>query len=111
MGMRRFPTADPAPPPRRRPAPRAQGPKARDLIGLHGWVDDEQGNRTLLGRHVLVDADHDLLLLLDRALGSPGALLDLPLEEPRLDRLERAAHPVDLPDERAGALHEPGRQR
>ena len=48
---------------------------------------------------------------LDRALRPPGALLDLALEEPRLDRLERAAHRVDLPDESAGAVHESRRQR
>ena len=57
----------------------------------------------------LVDADDDALAGLDGGLEAVGGLLDLALDEPGLDRGDRAAELVDPLDQLAGALLELGR--
>ena len=73
-------------------------PHPRDLIALELRVDRRDLDRRLVGDREVVDADHDALLLLDRALVLVRAPLDLLLDEAALDRGDHAALRLDLVD-------------
>src|SRR5262245_14098916 len=67
----------------------------RQLRAGGGLVDVEDLDRRLVLLHEVVDADDDFLLPLDGLLEAVGALGDLLLREPALDRLDHPAHLVD----------------
>src|SRR5262249_49655694 len=68
----------------------------RELFIGRRFVDVQNLDRRLVLLHEVVDADDDLLAALHRLLKPVCALRDLLLRITALDRLDHAAHPVDL---------------
>src|SRR5262249_38165541 len=89
-------------------ARRADLTHARDPPPLQFRIDAQRvdpssflgsvGETTLRLVRVSVHADHDALARVDPLLRGVGGVLDLALDEPRLDRRERAAQRVDAID-------------
>src|SRR5581483_8280021 len=70
--------------------------EALHLAPLDLGIDLEERDRGLPLRGVRVDPDDELLLPLDLLLEAEGRLGDLALGIPALDRLDHAAHRLDL---------------
>src|SRR4051794_8378956 len=80
-------------------APRAHPCGALELAPLPLGVDPQELDPLLLGLLEAVDADDHALARLDLARVAERGLLDLALDEPRLDRRHRAAELVDARDQ------------
>ena len=76
-----------------------------DLLGEHrGVVDVEHVDELGVGDLVLVDADDDLLALIDAGLAASSGLFDAELGHAGLDGLGHAAQLLDLIDEGLGLV-------
>ena len=83
--------------------------QALELVALGLGVDAQDLLDLDVVLLVLVDADDDVLARAVALVVAEGGLLDLALDE--RDRLDRAAHLVDLLDQRPGAALDVGGQR
>src|SRR5262245_52745747 len=72
---------------------------AGDLFLLDPRIDLEDPRPGAIGLHVPIEADDDRLASVDGLLCRIGRILYLPLNEPRLDRGQRATDPVDAGDQ------------
>ncbi len=77
----------------------AQGVQARDLVALDLGIDAQGGDgRLIFGGDEVVDADDDLLFVLDGALVLVGGLLDFALDEAAFDGAQHSAQGVNFLD-------------
>ena len=85
-------------------AARADGLHAADLLALHLGVDAMDRRLAVVALGVAVDADDDLIVIVDLLLQLERRVGDLALRVVALDRLDHAAELVDLGEVGVGLL-------